>query len=148
MKNTIRAFAVLSLLSLGTIASAQSSTCSANGTTECLLGSRFQVSIAFRNQFSNPPGQTGDFAAARLNPAATIPDTALFGFGDAANVEVVVRIVDARPFAPRFDVYFGGMTDVEYTVTVKDTQSGLTKTYKNDPGKVGGGVDRISFPAN
>ena len=148
MKNTIRAFAILTLVSLGTIAAAQGSTCTANGTTACLLSSRFRVNIAFRNQFSNPPGQTGDFAAARLNPAATNPDTALFGFSDAANVEVVVRIVDARPFAPRFDVYFGGMTDVEYTVTVTDTQSGLTKTYKNEPGDVGGGVDRISFPAN
>jgi hypothetical protein len=123
------------------------STCSPNSTTVCLNGNRFRVSIVYRNQFANPP-TTGNFVAARLNPAATNPDTALFGFGAATDVEVVVRLVDARPFAPRFDVYYGGLTDVEYTVTVTDTVTGASKTYKNNPGQVGGGVDRSTFPAN
>jgi hypothetical protein len=121
--------------------------CSPNSTTVCLNGNRFRVSIAYRNQFANPP-TTGNFVAARLNPAATNPDTALFGFGAATDVEVVVRLVDARPFASRFDVYYGGLTDVEYTVTVTDTVTGASKTYRNNPGQVGGGVDRSTFPAN
>jgi hypothetical protein len=106
------------------------------------------VNIGYRNQFSNPPGQTGSFVAARLNPSAVNPDTALFGFANPQDVEVVVRIVDARPFAPRFDVYYGGLTDVEYTVTVTDTQTGTSRQYHNPPGTVGGGVDRSTFPAN
>lgn len=122
--------------------------CTPNATTVCLLGGRFRVNIAYVNPFSNPPGQTGEFTAARLNPAATNPDTALFGFGNAQNVEVVVRVVDARPFAPRFDIYYGGLTDVAYTVTVTDTQRGTTKQYRNTAGQVGGGVDRATFPAN
>ncbi|HET8773198.1 MAG TPA: NF038122 family metalloprotease [Thermoanaerobaculia bacterium] len=124
------------------------SVCTPNATTVCLLGNRFRVTIAYVNPFSSPPGQTGEFTAARLNPAATNPDTALFGFGNAQNVEVVVRVVDARPFAPRFDIYYGGLTDVAYTVTVTDTQRGTTKQYKNTAGQVGGGVDRATFPAN
>ena len=40
------------------------------------------------------------------------------------------------------------MTDVGYTVTVTDTQTGTTRTYTNTVGTVGGGVDRTSFPAN
>jgi hypothetical protein len=146
----IRTLTVIALLSLGTIASAQTFPpipCTPGSTTACLLSNRFSIQIAYRNQFATPP-TTGSFVTARLNPAATNPDTALFGFANAQDVEVVVRLVDARPFAPRFDVYFGGMTDVEYTVTVTDTQTGLVKTYKNDPGKVGGGVDRVSFPAS
>jgi hypothetical protein len=143
----IRTLTVIALLSLGTIATAQSAPCTPGSATACLLSSRFRIEIAYRNQFATPP-TTGNFVTARLNPAATNPDTALFGFANAQDVEVVVRLVDARPFAPRFDVYFGGMTDVEYTVTVTDTQTGLVKTYKNDPGKVGGGVDRVSFPAS
>lgn len=122
--------------------------CTPNSTTVCLLGSRFRASISYRNQFSNPPGQTGSFVAARLNPAAINPDTALFGFANPQDVEVVVRVVDARPFAPRFDIYYGGLTDVEYTLTVTDTQTGSTRQYHNPPGTVGGGVDRSSFPAN
>jgi hypothetical protein len=121
--------------------------CTTNLTTACLNNNRFRVSIAYRNQFANPPA-TGNFVAQRLNPAATNPDTALFGFSVATDVEVIVRLVDARPFAPRFDVYYGGLTDVEYTVTVTDTVTGTIRTYQNSPGQVGGGVDRASFPAN
>ena len=122
-------------------------TCTPDATTVCLLGNRFRVSIAYRNQFANPPAP-GNFVGARLNPAATNPDTALFGFASPLDVEVVVRLVDARPFAPRFDLYYGGLTDVEYTVTVADSVTGISKTYKNNPGEVGGGVDRSTFPAN
>jgi hypothetical protein len=122
--------------------------CTPSTTTVCLLNSRFRVAIDYRNQFSNPPGQTGNFVVQRLNPSAVNPDTAIFGFASPQDVEVVVRLVDARPFAPRFDLYYGGLTDVEYTVTVTDTQTGTTRQYHNNPGVVGGGVDRASFPAN
>ena len=86
--------------------------------------------------------------SARLLQGVQNPDTALFGFSSAQAVEVVVRVQDTRPFAPRFDIYYGGMTDVGYTVTVTDTQTGTTRQYVNTVGKVGGGVDRSSFPAN
>ena len=122
-------------------------TCAPDATTVCLNGNRFRVSIAYRNQFAVPV-QTGNFVGARLNPAATNPDTAIFGFANPMDVEVVVRVVDARPFAPRFDLYYGGLTDVEYTVTVTDSVTGNSKTYRNNPGQVGGGVDRTTFPAN
>lgn len=122
--------------------------CVANATTVCLLNDRFRVSIAYVNPFSNPPNQPGTFLAARLLQGSQNPDTALFGFSSAQAVEVVVRVQDTRPFAPRFDVYYGGMTDVGYTVTVTDTQTGITRQYANAAGRIGGGVDRTSFPTN
>ncbi len=122
--------------------------CVANATTVCLLNDRFRVAIAYVNPFSNPPNQPGTFLAARLLQGSQNPDTALFGFSSAQAVEVVVRVQDTRPFAPRFDVYYGGMTDVSYTVTVTDTQTGTIRQYVNAAGRVGGGVDRTSFPAN
>ena len=122
--------------------------CVPNATTACLLNNRFQVKIDYVNPFSNPPNQPGTFLAARLLEGVQNPDTALFGFSSAQAVEVVVRVQDTRPFAPRFDVYYGGMTDVGYTVTVTDTQTGVTRQYTNNVGTVGGGVDRTSFPAN
>ncbi|HEV7238221.1 MAG TPA: NF038122 family metalloprotease [Thermoanaerobaculia bacterium] len=123
--------------------------CTPNSTTVCLLSNRFRVKIDYVNPFSNPPNQPGTFLAARLSSQAGInPDVALFGFSSAQAVEVVVRVQDTRPFAPRFDIYYGGMTDVGYTVTVTDTQTGTTRTYSNTAGNVGGGVDRNSFPAN
>jgi hypothetical protein len=126
----------------------QPGVCTPNANTVCLLSNRFRVKIDYVNPFSNPPNQPGTFLAARLDPAATNPDVALFGFDAAKAVEVVVRIVDARPFAPRFDVYYGGLTDVQYTVTITDTQTGKTKQYFNAVGQVGGGVDRSTFPTN
>ncbi len=123
-------------------------TCTPNDTTVCLLNSRFRVKIDYVNPFSNPPNQPGTFRAARLLQGVQNPDTALFGFSSAQAVEVVVRIQDTRPFAPRFDIYYGGMTDVGYVVTVTDTQTGVTRQYTNTAGKVGGGVDRSTFPAS
>lgn len=122
--------------------------CTASSTAACLLNNRFRVSIAYVNPFSNPPNQPGTFLAARLLQGAQNPDTALFGFSSPQAVEVVVRVQDTRPFAPRFDIYYGGMTDLGYTVTVTDTQTGATRQYVNNAGTVGGGVDRTSFPAN
>jgi hypothetical protein len=122
--------------------------CTPSSTVVCLLSNRFQVKIDYVNPFSNPPNQPGTFLAARLLQGVQNPDTGLFGFSSAQAVEVVVRVQDTRPFAPRFDIYYGGMTDVGYTVTVTDTQTGTTRQYTNTVGTVGGGVDRTSFPAN
>jgi hypothetical protein len=71
----------------------------------------------------------------------------LFGFSSAQAVEVVVRIQDTRPFASRFDIYYGGLTDVGYSILVTNTQTGASRVYTNAVGTVGGGVDRTSFPA-
>ena len=122
--------------------------CVANDTTVCLLSDRFRVSIAYINQFANPPAP-GNFRGAKLVAGVQNPDVATFGISSPQAIEVVVRIQDTRPFGlNRFDVYYGGLTDLEYTVTVTDTQTGTTRTYRNPPGTVGGGVDRTSFTAN
>jgi len=120
--------------------------CTATDSTVCLQNGRFKVSIDYVNPFANPP-RPGTFRTTRLTAVGSNPDTALFGFDNAQAVEVVVRIVDARPFAPRFDIYYGGLTDVEYTVSVTDTVTNKTRTYRNTVGQVGGGVDRTTFPA-
>jgi len=123
-------------------------TCVTSSTVVCLLNNRFRVSINFLNQFANPPAP-GTFLGAKLVAGVQNPDVATFGISSAQAIEVVVRIQDARPFGiPRFDIYYGGLTDLEYTVTVTDTQTGNTRQYRNPPGTVGGLVDRTSFPAN
>ena len=104
--------------------------------------------MAYVNQFANPPAP-GTFLGTKLLAGSQNPDVATFGISGALAVEVVVRIQDARPFGlNRFDVYYGGLTDLEYTVSVTDTQKGTTKTFRNPPGVVGGGVDRSTFTAN
>ncbi|HYC91387.1 MAG TPA: hypothetical protein VEO54_19355 [Thermoanaerobaculia bacterium] len=125
-----------------------SGACVANATTACLLDGRFRVSIAFINQFANPPAP-GNFLGAKLVAGSQNPDVATFGISSAQAIEVVVRVQDTRPFGlNRFDIYYGGLTDLEYTVSVTDTVKGTTKTYRNPPGTVGGSVDRTTFTAN
>ena len=120
-------------------------TCTPTATAACLSDGRFRVSIAFVNQFANPP-QPGNFLGKKLREGLQNPDVAIFGISAPEAIEVVVRIQDARPFGlNRFDVYYGGLTDLEYTVTVTDMQKGVTKTYRNPPGTVGGAVDRVTF---
>lgn len=122
--------------------------CVPSDTTVCLLNDRFRVRVDYINAFANPPAP-GAFKGAKLVAGTQNPDTATFGISGPLAIEVVVRIGDTRPFgAQRFDVYYGGMTDLEYTVTVQDMQTGTTRLYRNPPGKVGAGVDRSSFPAD
>jgi hypothetical protein len=124
------------------------STCSPSSTVVCLLDGRFRVSIAFINAFATPPAP-GNFLGAKLAAGSQNPDVATFGISSAQAIEAVVRIQDTRPFGlNRFDVYYGGLTDLEYTVSVTDVQKGVTRTYLKAPGEVKGGVDRTSFTAN
>ena len=124
-----------------------SGSCTTTATTACLLDGRFRVSISYLNQFANPPAP-GTFLGGKLIQGSQNPDVATFGISSAQAIEVVVRIQDARPFGlNRFDVYYGGLTDLEYTVSITDTQKGTSKTYRNPPGTVGGSVDRTSFTA-
>ncbi|HUR81365.1 MAG TPA: NF038122 family metalloprotease [Thermoanaerobaculia bacterium] len=131
-----------------TLPSNNSGTCTASSTVACLLDGRFRVSIAYINSFANPP-QPGNFLGAKLVAGSQNPDVATFGISSAQAIEAVVRIQDTRPFGlNRFDVYYGGLTDLEYTVSVTDVVKGVSKTYRNAPGNVGGGVDRTTFTTN
>ena len=124
--------------------------CVANSTTACLLSNRFRVSVRYINAFVNPP-QPGDFLGARLASGSSVSDTATFGLTTPLLIEAVVRILDVnqvQPGANRFDIYAGGLTDLEYTVTVTDTQTGRSKTYRKPPGTSGTDlivVDRVFF---
>ncbi len=131
-----------------TLPSSGSSTCTPSSTVACLLDGRFRVAIAYVNAFVNPP-QPGNFLGAKLVAGSQNPDVATFGISSAQAIEAVVRVQDTRPFGlNRFDVYYGGLTDLEYTVSVTDVVKGVSKTYRNEPGNVGGGVDRTTFTTN
>lgn len=122
------------------------SLCVPNSTTVCLLGNRFRVSIAYTNPIAGTPGT---FLATRLfQDTGRNPDVGLFGFDDPQAIEVVVRVQDTRPFANRFDVYYGGMTDFPYVVSVTDTHTGTARNYTFHGGTPAGGVDRVSFPTD
>ena len=86
------------------------------------------------------PGQGGDGNAVPLSA-----DTGYFWFFDAANVELIVKVLDARVINGKFWVYYGALSDVEYTITVTDTVTGAQKTYFNPSGNLGSGADTSAF---
>jgi hypothetical protein len=86
------------------------------------------------------PGQSGVAKAVRLTG-----DTGYLWFFDAANVEVVLKVLDARPVNGKFWIFAGALSDVEYTITVTDTDTGKVKTYTNPKGRLASFGDVSAF---
>ena len=114
--------------------------CAADGDTLCLLGGRFAVEAQWRN----PRAPFGHGVAAAA-PAPGSQRTGLFTFFDPANVELVVKMLDGRSVNGAFWTFYGALSDVEYWVTVRDTESGELRTYRNEPYKICGRGDTTAF---
>jgi hypothetical protein len=101
------------------------SPCFEDGVTLCLSNDRFEVRATF-----DPPNDDDDL----FEPAQAIEltgDTGYFWFFDAANVEVVVKVLNACPVNQRIWVFAGGLTNVAVEITVRDTESGAVEIYEN-----------------
>lgn len=90
--------------------------------TLCLSGGRFQV----RADFRTPDGSSGSATAVGLTP-----DTGYFWFFNPENIEMVIKVLNGCGLNARFWVFAAGLTNVEVTLTVTDTQNGRVKTYLN-----------------
>jgi hypothetical protein len=105
--------------------------------TLCLLGGRFRVEVTWHDQHNGGDGVG--------HAVAGTDKSGYFWFFNQANVELVVKALDARPVNGRFWIFYGALSDVEYTITVTDTEAGGTKTYVNQPGDVCGRADTTAF---
>ncbi|HEX6899833.1 MAG TPA: hypothetical protein VF789_08970 [Thermoanaerobaculia bacterium] len=110
----------------------------ATATTQLCLGGRFRVEVRFTDPRN---GQPGDAHAIPLTS-----DTGAFWFFNAENVELVLKVLDGRTVNGHFWVYQGALSDVAYTITVEDTETGETKTYENAPGRLVSRADVEAFP--
>lgn len=72
-------------------------------------------------------------------------DTGYFWFFNSSNVELVVKVLDARTLNNRFWVFFGALSNVEYTLRVTDTVTGNVKTYVNPSGRFASVGDTDAF---
>jgi hypothetical protein len=61
-------------------------------------------------------------------------DTGTFWFFDASNTELIVKVLDARAINGHFWVYYGALSNVEYTLRITDTATGRVRTYENPAG--------------
>ncbi|MFL6196374.1 MAG: hypothetical protein ACJ75H_19495 [Thermoanaerobaculia bacterium] len=116
----------------------ESATCAARPGSLCLGGSRFQVDLAWKD-FA---GKSGAGQAVALTG-----DTGYFWFSSPGNVEVIVKVLDGRGLNGHFWVFYGALTNLEYSLTVTDTLTGKTKAYTNPPKKFGSQGDTVAIPA-
>ncbi len=109
--------------------------CAAGPNTLCLLGGRFQVEVDWQAGASSGVGTAIPYADA----------SGFFWFFDAANIELVAKVIDGRPLNGKFWFFYGALSDVDYTIRVTDTQTGVTKTYHNAQGNLCGRGDTAAF---
>ena len=133
MRRTCVAFIASALLGAARLAAAP---CAPADTALCLSASRFRVEVSWKDF----QGRTGAGHAVALTP-----DTGYFWFFNAANVELVVKVLDARAVNGKFWVFFGALSNVEYTLTVRDTVTGSTKSYRNPAGRFASVGDTAAF---
>lgn len=67
--------------------------------------------------------------------------------GNAGNPELIVKIVDASGIGGNYWVFYGTMTDLEYTLSVRELATGIVKTYSRDAGRPSGQFDTSGFAA-
>jgi hypothetical protein len=112
--------------------------CSPTATRLCLNDYRFTVEVAW-----TVPGLGSGVGHA----VPLTGDTGLFWFFGNPNLELVIKMLDGRPVNGHFWVYWGGLSDVEYTITVTDTKTGAREVYPNPPGQLASRADTAAFAA-
>jgi photosystem II stability/assembly factor-like uncharacterized protein len=111
--------------------------CVSSATALCLNEGQFRVEVSFN---ARNVGMNGD---ARTHPITD--ESGAFWFFSPQNLELVVKVVDGRVFNDRFWVFFAGLSDVEYTLTVTDTSTGFLRTYFNPGGRIASQADAGAF---
>lgn len=96
--------------------------------TLCLHDDRFQIEV----QWQSPPTFEG-LRPANVSELGT-SDSGIFYFNNPNNLEFLLKILDACPLNDRFWVFFAATTDVEFVVTVTDTEANVVKQYNNELG--------------
>ena len=110
--------------------------CVPSETVLCLNQGRFRVAVNWKD-FS---GRTG---VGRTRELTT--DTGAFWFFSAENVELTVKVLDGRPLNDRFWVFYGSLTNVEFTLEVTDTETGRQRVYRNPSGHFASAGDTDAF---
>jgi hypothetical protein len=114
--------------------------CVAADGTLCLgEDGRFQAEVVWRTA----SGEQGSGTAEAIGKR----DSGLFYFFDSENIEMLVKVLPACPINQHFWVFFAATTDVEFTLTVTDTEADVQQQYTNTLGQPANAVtDITAFP--
>ena len=110
--------------------------CAPGAQTLCLAEGRFEVSVVWSDfEGGSGPGRS----------VAISEDTGAFWFFDEENLELVVKVLDARAINDQFWVFYGALSNVAYQITIRDTVSGAERTYDNPSGTFASVGDTEAF---
>ena len=110
----------------------------------CVLDNRFSLEVRFIDPNESNPGVDLEKAATVVD-SLTTAETGFFWFFTPSNIELAAKMLDGRATNGHFWLFYGGVSDVGYTLTVTDTVTGLTEDYTNEPGSICGEVDTETF---
>jgi hypothetical protein len=115
-----------SLLLAASSAVAGSSTCAPTSTSLCLSDARFRVEVQWRTSPND------SFSAGQAVPVTS--DTGYFWFFQAANIELVVKVLNGCAINGEQWVFAGGLTNVDLDISVTDTVTNAVRHYTNSAG--------------
>jgi ELWxxDGT repeat protein len=102
----------------------------------CLQGGRFAVTAAWQDS-------AGNHGTASVVPISG--DTGYLWFFAPDNVEIMLKVLDGVAVNGKFWVFYGALSNVAYTITVTDTQTGAVRTYTNPAGNLASVADTGAF---
>ena len=100
-------------------------------------GGRFRATASWRKV----DGATGEGTAVPITS-----DTGYFWFFSPENIEVVTKVLDGCFVNDHYWVFAGGLTNVEVTLAVTDTETGEVRTYLNPLGTASSRSRTFGFP--
>ncbi|MYD85837.1 MAG: hypothetical protein F4Y14_06450 [Acidobacteria bacterium] len=115
-------------------------TCEASADRLCLHDGRFSVEV----EFTDP--NVNERKDGQVVSSLTTKETGFFWFFSASNVELAAKVLDGRALTGKYWFLYGGLSDVEYTITLTDTVTGESVTYENEAGSLCGGIDTGALP--
>ncbi len=104
--------------------------CTTTATRLC-IGGRFAVDITYHT--SQGGGLSGSGHAIGLTGLG-VSQGGLFWFFGQDNPEMLIKVVNGCALNNRFWLFYAAGTNVGFTATVTDTQTGRTRTYTNKDG--------------
>ena len=110
--------------------------CVASSTVLCLNQGRFRL----ETHWEFPNGQMGQGQA-----LPQTDDTGAFFWNNPENVEMIVKVLDGRHNNGFFWVFYGALSNVEYTLVVTDTTDGRCREYFNPQDNFASVGDTMAF---
>ncbi len=111
--------------------------CEPDATTLCLGEGRFQVKATWRDH-QDRSGEAQVVAGANQTSGA-------FWFFGPDNWELLVKVLDGCSYNGHYWFFAAGATDVEFTITVSDIETGQSKSYTSPLGPASAITDTVAF---